>query len=63
MSCIRKKKMGIDYNVMADFLTHLVNIQRHGLAGVSLVVIHLGGISLYIYFYPLNYFFLPEAHF
>ena len=48
--------LGIDYNVMADFLAHLVNIQHDWLTGISLVVIHLGGISLYInYFYPLTY--------
>ena len=43
---------------MADYLTHLVIIQRDWLAGISLVVIHLGGISLIykIYFYPLTYF-------
>ena len=34
----------LDIDYMADFLTHLVIIQRDWLAGISLVVIHLGGI-------------------
>ena len=51
--------LDIDYNVMADFLTYLVIIQRDWLAGISLVVIHLGGISLvYItYFLSVDLFF------